>query len=279
MPTPVTFDKPELQSNEAFKQFDSIDALGTSYLDLHNKVTTGSLDILPEDMRKDPAISRYKNVSEIARGLVETQKMVGAIEKAPEKPEGYKWTALKDLHPNLKAEDIQKSLMPIAHAAGVGNKAADVFQQGLLKTLSGMMVQQETARKESIQKAETALRQEWGAEYDAKFDKIVKTMTLIGGKEMAGETTAISAAMKGSPNFVKGMGKLIGLLSEDSLKSLGEGAAAPVTDAAAAQTEIDKYVKEIGAAGTSHAYWNEKDPKHEEAVKKMHDLHALLGSK
>lgn len=275
---PIQFTDPTLNENESFKSYETADDLGKAYIALDSRVKAGGIDLLPEDIQKDPAISRYKNVSELAKGLVETQKMVGSIEKAPEKPDGYKWSKLEGLHANLKAEDIQKALMPIAHAAGVGNKAADVFQQGLMKTLSGMLVQQETARKDAAMKSETELRTEWGADYDAKFDKIVKTMTLIGGAEMANETAAISAAMKGSPKFLKGMGKLIGLLSEDSLKSLGEGAQGPITDATGAQKEIDKYMQEIASSAGGHEYYKQ-GVKGDEARKKMDDLFKLLQTK
>ena len=75
------------------------------------------------------------------------------------------------------------------------------------------------------------------------------------------------------------MAKLTGFLSEDSLKSLGEGPVAPITDAVGAQKEIDAYTKEINTMGKKHPYWNDKDPKHEEAVDKMHKLHGLLAAK
>lgn len=270
MPTPITFDKPELTGNETFKQFDSVDALGTSYLDLHGKVSSGSIDLLPEELRKDPAISRYKTLPELAKGLVETQKMVGSIEKAPEKPEMYKPTAMTGLHANLKAEGIVKSLLPIFHAAGLGNKQADAVQQGLLTTLSNMLVQQEATKKETSMKSETALRQEWGSEYDARVDRLQKTWEQAGGK---------GKVMESPMENIKAMSKLVSFLSEDSLKNLGAGGDKPVTNAAEAQTAIDGYMKEITAAGKQHAYFNDRDPKHEEAVKKMHDLHVLLGTK
>ncbi len=275
---PIQFTDPTLQTNETFKTFETPDDLGKSYLDMHTKVSGGSIDLLPEDLRKDPAISTYKTIADIAKGLVETKKMVGGIEKAPEKPDGYKWTAMTGLHANLKSEDIQKQLMPIAHAAGVGNKAADMFQQGLLKTLSGMLVQQEEARKQAVAKSETELRTEWGGDYDAKFDKIVKTMQLVGGPEFAADAGPITAALKGSPGFLKGMGKLIGLLSEDSLKSLGEGQQAPVTDATGALAEINKYTAEISATAGKHDYY-QNGTKGDAARKKLTDLYALLQPK
>lgn len=276
---PIQFVDPTLQSNESFKTYETLDDLGKAYLDLNAKVTGGSIDLLPEDMRKDPAISRYKNLPELAKGLVETQKMVGSIEKAPEKPDLYKMSPVTGLHANVKAEGIGKTLLPIFHGAGLGNKQADMVHQGLMTTLSGLMVQQEKAKKDALLASETELRTAWGADYEAKFDRIVKTMQMVGGADMATQTDAISAAMKGSPKFLKAMGKIIGLLSEDSLKSLGEGQETVITDAKAAQAEIDKYTKEISSSGKKHAYWNDKDPGHEQALKKMHDLHALLVAK
>lgn len=276
---PIPFADPTLQSNEMINKYETPDDLGKAYVDLNTRVSGGSIDLLPEDMRKDPALNVFKTLPDLAKGYLDTKKMVGGIEKAPEKPEGYKLTPMTGLHANLKAEGIVKALLPIFHASGAGNTVTDKIQQGVLTHLSNMITNQEKIKKENSLKAETELRTEWGADYDAKFDKIVKTMQVLGGPEMASETEAISSAMKGSPKFLKGMGKLIGLLSEDSLKSLGTDGAAPITNAAQAQEEINKYMKEITAGGTTHPYFNDKDPKHEEALKKMHDLHALMQSK
>jgi hypothetical protein len=263
----ITFVKPELQSNESFKGFEDVDSLGTSYLDLSGKVAAGSLDLLPEEMRKDPAIAAFKSIPELARGYVETKKMVGGIEKAPEKPDGYKFTAMTGLHEKVKAEGILKSLAPILHGAGVGNKSADMIQQGLLKTLSDLTVQQDNARKDNLLKNETTLRGEWGAEYDARMDKMQKIWAQVGGTGNVKET--------GLEN-VKALAKLTSFLSEDSLGKLGETPTGPITDKVGAQKEIDKYMGEITAKGKLHPYFNDKDPGHEEAKKKMHDLHDLL---
>lgn len=270
MPTPLQFDLPDYQTNETFKQFDSTDALGKAYLDLDTRVKSGGIDLLPEDIRKDPAIARYKSLPELAKGLVETQKMVGGIEKAPEKPEGYKLTSMTGLHANLKAEGIVKSLLPIIHSAGLGNSQADKVQQGLLTTLSTMMVQQEQTKKDNFVKNETTLRGEWGTDFDARMDKLVKTWKSVGGSGNVKET---------SLDNIKALNKLVGFISEDALKSLGEPAQGPITDATAAQKEIDKYMQEITGKGKSHPYFNDRDPGHEDAKKKMHDLHELLGKK
>jgi hypothetical protein len=201
--------------------------------------------------------------------------MIGGIEKAPGKPEEYKFTPMANLHADLKADSILAQLRPLLHAAGAGNKLADTVQQGLLTQISNIMTKRDEEKKALSLANETALRAEWKGDYDAKFDKIVKTLALVGGPDLAQAPDALIAAMKGSPAYLKGMGKLIGLLSEDSLKSLGAVSDGVPPDAAAAQGLIDAYNAEISAKGTSHPYFNVKDAGHNEAVQKMHDLFAL----
>lgn len=272
MPTPITFEAPEMQTNEAFKSFDSVDSLGKAYLDLHGKVSSGSIDLLPEEMRKDPALAVFKTIPEMAKGYVETKKMVGAIERAPEKSDGYKFTALENVHPAIKVDHIQKSLMGIAHKAGLGNKAADVYQQEVITMLSQAAAQQEVAKKELSVKNETALRQEWGADYDKKFDHIVKTMIKAGGQDAASQTDAITAAMKGSPGFLKMMGNLVGMLSEDSINKLGgDSGESKITDKAVAQNRINEIIKTKSSAVT-----DVKHPEHAAIKKEWDELHKVL---
>lgn len=267
---PIPFADPTLQSNETINKYATADDLGKAYLDLNTRVSGGSIELLPEEMRKDPALSVFKTLPDLAKGYLDTKKMVGAIEKAPEKLDGYKLTSMTGLHANLKADKIIQSLLPILHSAGLGNKAADMVQQGLLTALSNIAGQQDTAKKEGTLKNETTLRGEWGAEYDSKVDRLQKTWQSVGG---VGKVTD-------SPiENIKAMSKLVSFLSEDSLKSLGTDGSAPITNAAQAQEEINKYMKEITAGGTTHPYFNDRDPKHDDAKKKMHDLHALLVTK
>lgn len=266
---PIQFTDVALQGNETINKYETTDDLGKAYVELSGKVSTGSLDLLPEEFRKDPAITRYKSVSELAKGLVETQKMVGAIEKAPEKPELYRLTAMTGLHANVKSEGIMKSLLPILHLAGLGNKQADIVQQGLLTALSNIAGQQEITKKENTSKNETSLRGEWGAEYDARIDRMQKTWELAGGKGKVTESPLEN---------IKAMSKLVSFLSEDSLKSLGAESTPSIATAAQAQAEIDKYTKEITASAGGHDFYK-TGTKGDEARKKLDDLFKLLAQK
>ena len=141
-----------LGTNADLTSFDTPDSLAQAYVALNTRVKAGGVDLLPEDLQKDPAITPFKTMADLAKGYVSTKKMVGGIENAPETPEGYKFNPVTGLHANVKAEGIVKALAPIFQKAGVGNKAADAVQQGLLTQLSSMMVQQETAKKEMLLK-------------------------------------------------------------------------------------------------------------------------------
>ena len=85
----------------------------------------------------------------------------------------------------------------------------------------------------------------------------------------------IAAALKGSPNFLKGMGKIVGLLSEDSIKSLGDGGDKPITDSKAAKEAITALNAEITKQGLKHPFHDERHPDHDKVKKQMDDLFKL----
>lgn len=270
---PITYETPEYQTSEALKSFETPDALAKSYLELQGRVTGGGIDLLPEEIRKDPAISAFKNLTELSKGYVETKKMVGGFEKAPEKPDMYTFKAPEKIHPSLKAEGIQNGLKNIFHKGGVGNKAADLMQSEVIGMLSAGMEKAEVTKKENAAKTETELRTAWGADYDKKVDGILKVLTAAGGEDVLKETESIRTAMKGSPAFLKTMGKIVSLLSEDSIGSLGDGGETTITDKGEAQKKINEMIQNPEIA---QSIINEKHPKHAENKKIWDDMQLLL---
>ena len=266
---PIPYADQTLATNADLTSFDTPDSLAQAYVALNTKVKAGGVDLLGDELAKDPAITPFKTISDLAKGYVSTKKMVGSIENAPETPEGYKFNPVTGLHANVKAEGIVKALAPIFQKAGVGNKAADAVQQGLLTQLSGMMVQQEAAKKEMLAKNETTLRTEWGGEYDARMDNMQKIWKNVGG---------VGNVKESGIENIRALAKLTGFLSEDSLKSLGEEPKAAITDATAAQAEINKYTSEIASTGGKHAYYK-SGSEGDKARAKMNELFALLQPK
>lgn len=271
MPTPLSLETPELQSNETLKSFDSADSLAKSYLELDSKFKSGSIDVLPEEIRKDPAISVFKNVSELAKGYVETKKMVGGIKKAPDKSDDYKFTSLQNLHPNLKSDGITSALKGVFHKAGLHNEAADVVQQEVLSILSQGMAKSDQDKTELIKKNETSLRQEWGADYDKKLDQVAKILARAGGDEAIKNTSEVAKSLGGSPMLLKALGKIVGLLSEDSIGSLGDTGDKPVNDKVQAQARISEIINM-----KPNPIIDEKHPDHKKVKEEWDNLHLFL---
>lgn len=272
MPIPVTYETPELQGNESLKGFADTDSLGKAYVELEARVKGGGIDLLPEEMAKDPAISVFKTVADLGKGYVETKKMIGGLDKAPEKADGYKFTPMANLNTDLKTEPILNQFKGIFHKAGLGNKAADIVQQEVLGVLSNGMAQSQQAKKDLALKNETVLRAEWGADFDKRFDSVVRVLTTAGGPEAIAETEAVSKALKGSPVLLKALGKITALLSEDSIGSLGAGVTPDITDAKTAQDAIAKMNQEINVQGKKHPFHDEKHPDHQKVKDEMMKL-------
>lgn len=235
MPTPVTFDLPALQTNESLKTFDSTDALGQAYLDLHGKVQTGSMDLIPEDIRKDPSMASFKTVADVAKGFIETKKLVGTIKHAPEKPDGYKFTQLQNTHPKLGVAPLQTFLATQLHGLDIDNERADKLQQSIITALDATLKKNDEALKAKQLAVETALRGEWKGDYDKNKDNVEKILTKAGFGDMA-------KVLSGDPKALKAMHQLTSLLSEDSIGKLTGGAETNITEKSAAQARITEMI-------------------------------------
>src|ERR1039458_4154705 len=181
----ITYETPELQNNESLKTFDSPDALGKAYLELHGKVTSGDISILSEELRKDPSIAKFKNVSDVAKSYTEAQKLLGTIKHAPTKVEEYKFTALKDLHPGVAngVESTQKFLANLFLANDIDNDRADKLQQQVLMGLHASMVKHDADRVVKNQAVEKELRNTWAGDYDKNKANVENIFKRLGRSE------------------------------------------------------------------------------------------------
>ena len=212
---------PDLQNHEALKGFNAPDELGKSYADLHTKVSSGSIELLPEDLRKDPSLASFKTVGDVAKSYIETKKLVGTIKRPPATPKDYKFTAVDGLHPSVKtSEGFQAYLAEGAHKLGLAEDQTDGVHKLALGYLSTLTQQAEKTREEGRQKNEAALKQEWGADYDKNFNGVVRMLTKAGGEDLIKE---LAPALKNAPLALKAFARIAGLLSEDSINLLDGG--------------------------------------------------------
>lgn len=241
---------------------------------------------IPEEYRQDPNVTKYKDIGEFFKGhknLVETVGKKGIIlpgEKSdpkdwdpvynalgrPEKPEGYKLNTPEKLHPSIKpTPESQAEFYKTAHALGFTNKQADGLNAWYLQKLSEMQTAQDELSKKEKEEAAALLTKEWGADTENNLKSAKAFVERLGGKE------ALEAFgdLGNKAQVIKFLHKLSSSIGEDTInKVIGSKGGASTSE-----TElIIKQIEEV-KANKAHAYWNENDPKHDEAVKEMKALY------
>lgn len=252
-------------------------------------VDTQPLDVefegtaIPE-VYKDHPIGKYRTLGEAFKGYGEAQKLIGAKgviipgEKAtpeewdrfhnslgrPEKPEGYKLSPIENLHPELKiTPEVEAGFKSLAHKHGLTGRQAD----GLYKEYFGMISQSLTKRDEKSMAdkhtAETALRTEWGGDYDVNINKSKRLIEKFGGanaREAFGE-------LGNNPIVLKTIASIAKQFSEDGFIK-GEN----VTTSE--KTDAQRKINEINL-NKQHPFWVQ-GPGHADAVQEMQRLMRIV---
>ena len=252
---------------ESVKSFETPNDLAKAYHELNARAASGDISLVGEEARKDPALSTFKNVNDLAKSFIETKKLVGTIKHAPAKVEEYKFTALKDLHAGISLEGTQKFLATRLHALDIDQDRADKLQQDIIMGLHNGMVQADKARADKAKEVETALRNEWADKYDTNKANIENVFKRLGlddfGKEISGD-----------PVKLKAIHKLTSLLSEDSIGKLGANTSTSVDTKTkeGAKKALDELMADIVKTGKTHPFNDEKHKDHVATVKKYHEL-------
>jgi hypothetical protein len=254
---------------EPLKTFETPDALGKAYLELHGRASSGDISLLPEDIRKDPTLANFKNVTDVAKSFIETKKLVGTIKHAPAKAEEYKFTELKDLHPGV-AKGVAGTRQFLAgqfHALDIDNERADKMQQAILTGLHNAMVAQDKANAEKSKEVETKLRSDWGGDYDKNKSNVDLSLKKMGMNKLA-------AMAQGDVEVLKEVHKLTSVLSEDTIGKLGEGSQSSIDTSTkeGAKKALDEMMAGIVKQGKSHPFYDEKHADHQKILDKYNEL-------
>lgn len=256
----MIFTDEALNTNEALKTFGSADDLGKAYLATQGRITAGGIDLLPEDIRKDSTIANYKTITDLAKGHIETKKLVGTIKRPPETAEGYKFSAIEGLPANFNVEAMDKEFKDFAFKSGMDADTASKARQNYYGMMANRVAKSEADKLARSQANETALKAEWGADYDKNMTAITK-MLASADPEMAAEIAPLIA--KNAPKAIKGFAKIANLLSEDALRSLGIN---PNSGATAEATFLQECDNALLSMDKTHPYFNDRDPKHAEYI-------------
>jgi hypothetical protein len=152
------------------------------------------------------------------------------------------------------------------------NEQANGINAHLMNVVNQSIVNMEKAEAEAAQKAEAQLRQEWGADFDKNKSMVADTLMKVGGQELI-DAMGGPDGLGNNATVLKAMAKIIGQLGEDAVQSI-----TVTSQQAASGTETPEEAKTKIAEMNSdkaHPIWNEKDPKHKDAVDERQRLYKI----
>ena len=222
-------------------------------------------ETLPEDIRGAPELAKYPDVAALAKGHLEQSKLVGrkgivvpgadakpedvaayrAALGVPESPDKYQITRPEIAVDSMVWDEAaEKEFLGEMHKAGA---PPAVVQAAITWYGRFFGAQMEQARQETL-KAGAALRQEWGANYDANRGRANRFAQEYGGDEFV--DFLIASGLGRHPLTIKAFARAQNDLIE-------HGAIAPTGPAAvtpeAAQQRITELRASLAALPEGHA--------------------------
>lgn len=210
-------------------------------------------DALPEDIRSSPSLSKFDTMEGFAKSYVNLERMLGS-EKVPvpkegdaegwerfykaagkpDTPDAYGFKAPEQIPEGMTYNpDLDKQIAGIFHKANLNRQQAAAVREGLLEiTGKGALdalesgKQAENERRIAIQRAEEALKSEWGT----AFEQRGKVAGAAINKFLSPETIAAmdAAGLANNPAIVKDMYKLgVALAGERELIGAAETSMSP----------------------------------------------------
>lgn len=238
---------------------------------------------LPDDIKGHPSLQSIKDIGSLAKSYIHGQSMIGA-EKIPAPNE--KWTAEqwaehydrlgrpkdfkeygppKDLQTSFKPdgkvmEDFQKTF----HELGLTKPQAEKLLGKYFSFMDQTSKEFNTRLGTDRTTTESALKAEWGEDYQKQMTLVAGAMTKFGSPELIQFLN--ESGLGNNPHLIRAFAKAGMAIREDSLES-GDQAA---VGAAAAMAELERLK---GDKDWMEAFNNPKHPGNLAAVKRFKDLH------
>ena len=242
-------------------------------------------DIISEEFRNDPNISKFTEIDALAKSYINATRMIGQDKVAvpnenstddqwnevygklgrPESPDKYKLEVKSETAP--LDESAVKQFAENAHKLGLNNKQA----QGILEFYKNSMegsVQQARIDTETAQaNAEAELRKEWGRSFDENIKKAAAVAKANMNQDVLNMTLQDGTRLGDHPAIIKGFANIANLMSEDKLISTDSDTVDRGTDYDA---EISRIVNDRDGP-----YWNKSHPDHDKVVQQVFTLRSM----
>lgn len=199
------------------------------------------LSSLPEDLRADPSLSKFKSNGDLGKSYLELQKKMGSAIKVPgadakpedwdkiyttlgrpEKPEGYEFTK-QTLPEGVNADtELEVAAKSWAHKAGLHPRQAQALYDEFSKFQMDRIAKFNGERTAGVE----AIKKEWGADFDKNIGLAQRAVIEVE-KQLGVEAGTLKAELDAtglgnSPTLIKHFASL-GSKTAESPLILGDG--------------------------------------------------------
>ena len=216
--------------------------------------------LIPDEYKEDKALANFQDMNQFVKSYLHAQKMVG-LDKipvpnkyatdedwqevykrlgAPETPDQYKYKFAKD----QKVDEASlKAFNEVAQKNGLMPKQAENIVK-FYNELSQQSVNQEASKIDAARlETETALKTEYGAEYNKRLDQAKRLASQTLGADFLNNTILKNGSKLGdNVSLIKAFSNLADKLSEDEIVK-GEGT--DYMSAKEIQKQIDSYLENL----------------------------------
>jgi hypothetical protein len=241
-------------------------------------------ETIPEDIRSDASLKDIKDITSLAKGYVNSQKLIGSKLSIPGEGDEAAWNTLYDKlgrpvtpdkyevkRPEIPEglaynEDLEKQFLPVAHKIGLNGKQANA----LIAWQTEMVKQEAEQYKQGMKTAEEALKKEWGNDYANKVSIAQRIIKDYAGQEVVDflEKTKLG----NNPAFIKFIHEIGSTLVEDGAAPKGGGNGNGIS-AEGAQQKINTLLAD---PQFTSKYFNNRMPGHKEAVAEIFQLRQIV---
>lgn len=235
------------------------------------------LDNLPEDLKSNESLQKFKSVEDLAKSYVHAQSLIGRkgvivpssdddpgwdqVYQAlgrPDSPDGYELERPEVEHYD---EELEKQFRQVAHQAGLSKRQVAQLYRWYLDNYQAKVKEIEQFVQQRRQQAEEVLRKEWGKAYEAKLEaarRVWREFTPENEREAVLEE--LSRGLGDSPALIKVFARIAEALGEDQL--------------AKGESQAKSYYEQALELTRHPAYIDAGHPDHKRIVEQARELFA-----
>jgi len=247
---------------------------------------------LPEDLRENETLSKFKDVGSLGSSYLELQKMVGSRDKIPteesteeevnsfynklgrpESPDAYDIKVPDEGGTGMKYDQkLYADFLQTAHQSGLTNKQAQDAIDFYAKMNEASSINSEAQMQQAKVDAETALKKEWGVkEYDRNLAISRRAFNRFADDDL--KKFVQESGVSNNVSLIRFLHKIGKSFSDPKLE--GSGKTAGSIDSDSAKLEIDAMMKDKGHK-YHEALFDPMHSKHEEAISYRDHLYDLV---